>query len=366
VGITKTNMQIESQNRADSPEKKDFKSEFTDNLNSIEFRKDDLTKEVYSRLTGSKGFSLIKGEIAKKRDASAEVITQDQVDKYIRTQGGEGYLKEIFNRGKAGLLRDFNNTERKFADHIKLLTEEGRRGDNFRTSQFGQRLAKFVESAGGAGNAKFEDAIKSGLYEIKSDLNTIAEYGLTYFEYNNRTKRLNALKRMKVSALITEETSPSQTLDYRNGMRKDTTKVEVRSVAEGSGQLATKTDLSRVPQERKEPVRYFADEFSQERVDRILKSIRKPLQVEGVGTTEASAKIDSWKKILGKLAEAAFDVKDMFSAELAAYTEVAESKQVDGGYKVTMKVKDKELENLVKVYIRKKTMGAPVIRKKQD
>ncbi|MCX6735168.1 MAG: hypothetical protein NTZ25_04665 [Candidatus Peregrinibacteria bacterium] len=187
-------------------------SDFDKKLNELKFDEKALKTEMYEILANSQGYSLIRGEINDVSDASNKKFGQAHLDSYVIEQGGTDFLKQVYEKGVAGLKKDFENQKQKLKKNISVIQSDKK---DFRTQSFKEsRLAAKIIEVAAASNVEvedltFEQAFNHNLFSdsLKPTIKGVAEYGLTWFEYKNRNARKAALKRKEQSRDVSEETT---------------------------------------------------------------------------------------------------------------------------------------------------------------
>ncbi len=197
-------------------------SDFDNKLNELKFDGKGLKNEMYDILAKSKGYSLIRGEVVNKEDASMDEINVWDLDAYVEENGGEDFLKQIYEKGVAGLKKDFENQKQKLKNNISVLQSDKK---DFRTRSFKEsRLAAKILEVAAASNVEvedltFEQAFNHNLYSdsLRPTLKGVAEYGLTWFEYKNRNARKAALKRKKQAEEVSKDNADRklEKIDYK-------------------------------------------------------------------------------------------------------------------------------------------------------
>ena len=197
-------------------------SDFDKKLNELKFDGKELKNEMYAVLARSNGYSLIRGEIVNKEDASMDSINVWDLDAYVEESGGDQFLKDIYEKGVAGLKKDFENQKEKLKKNISVLQSDKK---DFRTRSFKESLfaAKILEVAAasnvGVEDLTFEKAFNHNLFSdsLRPTLKGVAEYGLTWFEYKNRNTRKAALKRKQQSEDVSGGTTDRklEKVDYK-------------------------------------------------------------------------------------------------------------------------------------------------------
>ncbi len=181
-------------------------ADFEENLNSVQFDEKAVKDEMYEILKNSKGFTKIRDEMFAEANHAGQGTRVDDVDvqDYVRKQGGEIFLKQIYNRGLAGLRRDFRNQKAKLKTNIARLNSDK---DDFKTRSFQKSgLAEKIrdvakESGVSVQDLTFEQAFDKNLFGdyLRPNIKGIVEYGLSWYEYSNRVTRKAALARRKQS-----------------------------------------------------------------------------------------------------------------------------------------------------------------------
>lgn len=333
-----------------------FEAQFEKSLKDLKFDAQATTDASYELLSKTRGYSLLRGEIAGKRDASATPISKDQVKAYIEQQGGEKYLREVFDRGRTMLQKGFEDQVKRFPDYLKLLSEgEGRKAENFRESVFGKKLAamtKKYQSKGAedlGGRVTFANAVKEGVFDLKPDLEHVVRHGFTYFEYKNRKQRLAVLKRKELETVMAEK-----------GPAPERTSVPL-------DKPSTDVPPSRPPVPPPTPVDdqfhgptviRFKDETAPERIDRVIARLPNPFEKEGRGQTENEAINEARRAILQELARATGESKKMYPAELMTYTaQTFFNHPGPKEYIVHVRVNWAMIKTLVTEFLKRKTTG---------
>ncbi len=226
-----------------SPEIKNAALDFNKNLDALKYDEAKIADEMYEVLSGTLGYSLIKSEILNVADPSMKKITREDFDKYVQSQGGSKFLKEIFARGVVGLRGDFKKQKEKFASSVKTLQlgqdlegigikmpSEPPEGDfalnpnelNFYNSGVAKKIFSAASfnaiSKKEIGKLTFEQAYNSErVYSqyLTPTIKGAAEYGLSWFEYTNRTKRQAKVRRTAVATDVAKA-SPKPTLASLN------------------------------------------------------------------------------------------------------------------------------------------------------
>lgn len=200
-------------------------ADFSKNLNSLKFDERDLQNEMSKILAKSVGYSLIKGEIANKADASMTEINAWNVESYVKEQGGQEFLKKIYEKGVAGLRNSFNNQKTKLKANIALLLSDKKdfKTESFKDSKVAEDIRRVATECNvEVADLTFEQAYEHGLFSnsLKPTMKGVAEYGLTWFEYSNRATRQAKLKRKKQSASVSDETTISTDKEDKKGPEK--------------------------------------------------------------------------------------------------------------------------------------------------
>lgn len=219
------------------PESNEFKaSGFLDNLSKLKFDEKALKDEMYKVLSNPRGYSLVKGEIVNKVDASMSSINVWDLDAYIEESGGEDFLKEIYNRGVAGLKKDFEKQKQKLKKNIAVLQSDRKdfSTKSFQDSKLAENIRRVAEASSvDVKDLTFEQAFNHNLFGnyLRPTMQGVAEYGLTWLEYKNRASRKAILKRKEQEALISkqdvEEAAKSNKGTYKEDPKGPEAKVEV-------------------------------------------------------------------------------------------------------------------------------------------
>jgi hypothetical protein len=183
-------------------DEKASQASFEQELAGMQFDEKAVADASYELLSNTKGYSLIRGEIVGKKDASADTFKEDQFAKYVEDQGGRKYLGEVFNRGRAKLFAGYLKSVKDFDNYMNLLEskdpKDQKKLENFKASPLGQKYLDFLATTEPE-NQTFASAIEAGLFNLNLDLETIVGYGLIHFEDQNRKQRIEVLKRRQAS-----------------------------------------------------------------------------------------------------------------------------------------------------------------------
>jgi len=197
--------------------------EFNGSLNSLRFDRGFFASAMYDRIanSGSNAYTQIKSDILRlnkrfdeAQDSSMSGISVEEFNNYINSKGGDRFLKLIFKRGVADLKRDFKRQAKDLAADKALMVGTGWRSEAFRGSVVAQKINIAAEKHGGLDALTFEQLFDEGFYgeAMQPTFEGVAEYGLTFWEYSERRRNRDAIKRAAVakrrSLLTTRKKSP--------------------------------------------------------------------------------------------------------------------------------------------------------------
>jgi len=224
IKINKKNMPNIERGPEGSSEQLKTAATFERDLARLEFNEKAVADEMFGILSQSQynAYTLVRGEVLGKLHPESDPMTREQFDAYVAKQGGKKFLEQIFMRGKAGLAKEFRESKKDFEkqkemvslyETAKLSGEEPSMFVTPKDRNFGESgVADKIRAAGEKFGIKgadifnkltFEQAFDSGLVysdSFSASAKGAAEYGLSWFEYRNRSERTARLERAELSA----------------------------------------------------------------------------------------------------------------------------------------------------------------------
>lgn len=233
---------------------------------------DAFVDALTARLTKSQSnaYVLIKDEVRAVAGLKpTNPITSDAVRIYCEVNGGDAFRASLQHKGFEGLSHDFKNVPAKFIRDRDVLAEQrdelidivegtssgrskGKKINRELSEQMSQKISLVAQKSGkNISELTFEDAFNQGLYgeALQPDLNGVAEYGLTWHEYEDRRERMKAVERSKQAILqkstqqqhelAAEVATPSQ--GEAAAEKVDFTKTLVQELQETAGKVSDYT-----------------------------------------------------------------------------------------------------------------------------
>ncbi|MDP2642539.1 MAG: hypothetical protein Q8P62_01705 [Candidatus Peregrinibacteria bacterium] len=196
-------------------------------INAIRYDGNEFMKMASSELMANRGYSLIKGEIFRKVDASREKVTQEKVNEYFDGLGGDDFAKDVFQKGKESLLKDAkeanNDPEAYWKKYAKAY--DARKGKNLTAEEDKEdtRITEILVKKGliSLSQLSLKDAIANGIYP-KFDAKAATLRGLKIWDTQDKKVRIKALKKSAATsgAVSRRTTLQERVSKYNNPLHK--------------------------------------------------------------------------------------------------------------------------------------------------
>jgi len=151
-------------------------------------------------LISGKGYSLIKGEMFGKLDASKETVTKDKVAEYFDRFGGDEFKRYVFEKSKKSIVKEYQtNPElywRKYAEDYDKRAAKGDKGLTAEEQKVSDLVAQvlFEKEKTSLHELSLKDAIDNGLFP-KFEMKNIVARALSIWETQDGLVRKRALKK---------------------------------------------------------------------------------------------------------------------------------------------------------------------------
>ncbi len=159
---------------------------------------------VSDELMSGKGYTLIKGEMFGKVDASGEKVTKDKIDIYLEGLGGDDFGRDIFDKAKKNIVKEYQSNPEEYwkryaEDYDRRSFVDKKTGKNALTPEEQKNSdavaqVLFNKEKIALRDISLKDAIDNHLFP-KFEIKNIVLRALTIWETQDRTVRLKALKK---------------------------------------------------------------------------------------------------------------------------------------------------------------------------